>query len=118
MWILFAEGGYPMWFLVFFGVCTLLASAAFAYRPRRKALRLALGLGTTTLFSIGTGVAADLAQVGHHVPQYVQKHPDTTLTEAVLQGFAESMSPAIFGGFILTICALWVSLGLWRGYTD
>lgn len=118
MWILFAEGGYPMWFLVFFGVCTLLASAAFAYRPKRAALRLSLGLGLTTLCSIATGVAADLAQVGHQAPQYVRAHPDVNLAEALIQGFAESMSPAIFGGFILTICSLWLSLGLWRGYSD
>lgn len=118
MWVLFAEGGYPMWFLVFFGVLTLLASAAFAYRPKRAGLRLTLGLGLTTLCSIGTGVAADLAQVGHHAPEYVLRHPEVTLAEALAQGFAESMSPAIFGGFILTICALWMSLGLWRGYSE
>jgi hypothetical protein len=118
MLTLFAEGGYPMWFLVFFGICTLLAAAAFAYRPERARLRLTVGLAATTLCSIGTGVAADLAQVGHHVGEYHRAHPGSTLPELVLQGFAESMSPAIFGGFILTIVALWVSLGLWRGFAD
>jgi hypothetical protein len=114
MFILFTEGGYPMWFLIAFGLCSLLAAASFAYKPARAKLRLTIGLAITTLCSIGTGVAADLAQVGHQLPHYLAKHPETNWTEAWSQGLAESLSPAIFGGFILTIVALWTSLGLWR----
>ena len=114
MWTLMEEGGYPMWFLVTFGIATLLAAAGFAFRPETARLRLTLGLGTTTLISIGTGVVADLAAVGHQAPAYLAKHPEQDLATVLLQGFAESLSPAIFGGFILTIVALWVSVGLWR----
>ncbi|HEX2731297.1 MAG TPA: hypothetical protein VHM70_06830 [Polyangiaceae bacterium] len=118
MWILFQEGGYPMWFLICFGLLTLISAAAFAHKPKRQKLRLTLGLGVTTLCSIATGVAADVAAVGHQAPDYLKAHPTESLATVLLQGVAESLSPAIFGGFILTIVALWVSVGLWRGYTD
>lgn len=114
MWMLFAEGGYPMWFLLAFGVAALVAGARFAWRPNRRAFRVCLGLSSTTLLSVFAAVATDLSAVGHRAPEYLSQHPELSLAEVVLSGVGESMSPAIFGFTMLIMTALLVSYGLSR----
>lgn len=114
MMTLFQEGGFPMWFLLAFGTLLLISGARFAMRPDPARLRLALALSAATLFTMLTAVSADLATVGHQVPNYVARHPETTLATAVLQGFAESLSPAILGSTVLTLAALFIALGFHR----
>lgn len=111
---LFREGGFPMWFLLAFGTLLLIAGARFAMRPDATRLRLALALGAATLFTMLTAVAADLATVGHQAPTYLTRHPEMTLPAVLLQGVAESMSPAILGSTMLTLAALFIALGLHR----
>ena len=114
MWMLFLEGGYSMWFLLAFGLATIAAAGRFGWRPSRAGLRVCIGLGATTLFSIFTGVAVDLSAVGHKVPEYVVEHPGTNFAETVLLGVAESMSPAIIGFTFLGMASLLVTYGLSR----
>ena len=114
MWTLVIEGGYPMWFLMLFGIAGLVAAVGYARRPTRSGLQVVVGLGITTLMSICTGTAADLAAVGHKAPEYVRSHPNMKLPEVILAGVGESMSPAILGFSLLTIVALVVTLGLRR----
>jgi len=114
MLTLFREGGFPMWFLLVFSALALLSGARFALRPGGARLRLTSALGAATLFSTFTAVCADLAMVGHHLPEYVAGHPGETLATGLLQGFAESMSPAILGFAVLTLVALCVALGQYR----
>ena len=111
---LFLEGGFPMWFLLIFGVLSLICGARFALRPGAARLRLVTALSLATLFTVLTAVAADLAMVGHHAPDYLAKHPDQSLASVLLQGFAESMSPAIMGFTMLTLVALFIALGCYR----
>ena len=61
-----------------------------------------------------TALCADLAMVAHHAPEYVAAHPGETLTTALLQGVAESMSPTILGFTVLTLVALFIALGHYR----
>lgn len=103
-----------MWFLLAFGTLLLIAGARFAMRPDATRLRLALALGAATLFTMLTAVAADLATVGHQAPTYLTRHPEMTLPAVLLQGVAESMSPAILGSTMLTLAALFIALGLHR----
>jgi len=111
---LFQEGGFPMWFLLAFGALLLIAGARYALRPDPARLRLTLALGAATLFTILTAVSTALATVGHQVPNYVARHPEVTLATAVLQGVAESLSPAILGSTVLTLAALFIALGFHR----
>src|SRR5512147_2007460 len=94
---LFIEGGFPMWFLAAFGLLTLVFAARFAGAPVRRPLRIALAMAAAAAFTTLTGLCTDLAMVGHHAPEYLSSHPETTLVEVLLQGMAESLSPAILG---------------------
>ncbi|HTA88382.1 MAG TPA: hypothetical protein VK745_02360 [Polyangiaceae bacterium] len=114
MLTLFEEGGFPMWFLLAFSVLTLLSAARFATRPHASRLRLATALGVATLFTTLTAICADLAQVGHELPGYLERHRELPLSSAILQGVAESMSPAIVGFTVLSLSALVLALGFYR----
>ncbi len=115
---LFQEGGFPMWFLLVFGVLSLIFGARFALRPSPSRLRLAAALSLATLFTVLTAIAADLAMVGQHAPDYLSRHPEQSLSTVLLQGFAESMSPAILGFTMLTLVALFIALGCYRDSAD
>jgi hypothetical protein len=114
MLTLFREGGFPMWFLLVFGGLLLVAGARFAMRPDSARLRLALALGAATSFTMVTAICADLATVGHQAPGYLARHPEMTLASVLLQGMAESLSPAILGCTVLTLAALFIGLGCYR----
>jgi hypothetical protein len=110
----FAEGGFAMFFLLAFGVATLIAASLYAMRVTRAAFRMTLGLAVATGGATLAGICVDLATVGHQVPEYVQKHPGVSLAEAVLQGLAESLAPGVLGFTFLSLAALIVTLGFYR----
>ncbi|HKO48037.1 MAG TPA: hypothetical protein VJV79_09955 [Polyangiaceae bacterium] len=114
MLTLFREGGFPMWFLLVFGGLLLISGARFAIRPDALRLRVALALGAATWFTMVTAVCAALATVGHQAPAYLARHPEMTLASVLLQGIAESLSPAILGSTVLTLAALSIALGSYR----
>jgi hypothetical protein len=111
---LFRQGGFPMWFLLAFGSAALVAGARFAWSPSSRSPKPVLALGGATGFATLTGICAALSQVGHHAPAYLRKHPELTLPEVLLQGFAESMSPGILGFTLLSATALLLALGWQR----
>lgn len=111
---LFIEGGVPMWFLLIFGLATMIFSARFAYAPVRRTLRTTFALGGATLLTIFTGICTDLATVGHQVPAYLKAHPEMPLSDIILQGIAESLSPGVMGFSMLSLSALIVALGFHR----
>ncbi len=86
--------------------------------PSRRRLELTRALVLTTVASILTGTAADVAQVGHHASEYVAGHPSDTLATVALLGLGESMSPSIFGFSCLAIVGVLVALGVYRGGTE
>jgi len=114
MLTLFQEGGFPMWFLLAFGGLLLIAGVRFAMHPGSARLRLTLALGAATLFTTVTAVSTALATVGHQVPTYLARHPEQTLPSVLLQGVAESLSPAIVGCTVLALAALLIALGCYR----
>lgn len=118
MLTLFTEGGFPMWFLLAFGLATLIFATRFAWAPLRRTLRTTFALAGATAFTTLTSICTDLAAVGHHLPGYVTKHPDTTLAQALLQGIAESLSPGILGFTMLSLTALILALGFQREVLD
>jgi hypothetical protein len=110
----FTEGGFAMFFLLAFGIATLVAAVLYAVRVTRSALRVALALAAATGFATLTGICVDLAEVGHSAPDYVRRHPEMSLVEAVLQGVAESLAPGILGFTVLSLAALILTLGFYR----
>ena len=114
MLTLVREAGFPIWFVLAFGALTLLCCARYAAAPRFERLPLAGALALATLFSTITAVCADLATVGHQGPTFLAQHPGTELYALLLQGGAESLSPAIIGFSVLTLSALLTALGCYR----
>jgi len=114
MMTLMIEGGFPMWFLLLFGLLALGAAVRFAHRPQPRFLRLAMALGMATLWATLTGTFAALAAVGKHAPVYQREHPGTTLSEVLLLGVAESMSAGILGFTLLALTALCLAAGFYR----
>src|SRR4051812_31589969 len=110
----FAEGGFAMFFLLAFGVATLISASLYAARVTRVAFRMTLALGSATGSATLGGICVDLATVGHQASEYVQKHPGVSLAETVLQGFAESLAPGVLGFTFLALAALIVTLGFYR----
>lgn len=115
---LFIEGGYPMWFLLVAALAALAAALSFAVRPSPRRLALTRGLCSTTLASILTGTAVDIATVGHQAPEYLAHHPGETMASVVLQGLGESMSPAIFGFSCIAVVCLLISFGIHRAESE
>ena len=107
----FVVGGWSMWFLLILGGLCLLAAGGFAFRPDPTQLPRIASLSRAVGWSALVGVASDLAAVGFHIPHKPEwaHSPDVHLL--VLEGFAESMSPAIFGGALLSVASLLVAAG-------
>jgi hypothetical protein len=110
----FKEGGFPMFFLLAFGLAALVLAGLYARVPSRARLRQTIALSFATGFTAVTGTAKAIAMVGHHVSAYLARHPEMALPEVLLQGLAESMAPLILGFTLLSLVALVVAVGLYR----
>jgi len=114
MTTLIREGGFPVFFLLLFGLLAMAFAVRFATAPSQRVFRTALVLCVATLLTSINGMFAAFAAVGHHAPEYVTRHPGTSLPEVVLVGFAESMAPGILGFTVLSLVSLVLALGVWR----
>jgi len=103
-----------MFFLLAFGLAALAFAVRFAVAPSQRAFRTAAALSAATAFTAITGICAAFAAVGHQAPDYLKRHPESTLAEVVLLGIGESMSPGILGFTMLSLVAIIVALGVWR----
>jgi len=113
MYTMIREGGWPMWFVLAFGLTALGTAARYAMAPSERLRALARGFGLTTALASIQAVAADLAAVGHNVPANWEqmKMTNELLPRLLLQGFAECMAPAIMGFSMVTLAALLYGLG-------
>jgi hypothetical protein len=110
----FLNGGWSMWFLSAVGLVVIVAASSFVLRPDPQRLERIRYLALAEAWGILTGTAVDLGEVGLYVaskPEWAQR-PDLALI--VLQGFGESMSPALLGGSVLSVVALLCAAGLGR----
>ena len=118
MWTLIEWGGFPIWFVLGFGLIALGSAGLFARRPDRRGLGLTIGMSVATLFSILNGVAADLATVGHSImvnwDRFTSEAGPANIARIAGQGIAESLSPAIIGCTLLSLTWLVASVGLRR----
>jgi hypothetical protein len=118
MGTLMTEGGFPMFLVLAFGLATLLLAARFAYQPDGRSPAPVWSLAIVTVATAVTGVAADLAAVGHQAPRFLQEHVGDgagyDLPRVLIQGFAESMAPAILGSTFVALAGLLIAVGLLR----
>lgn len=120
MWTLIRNGGViPMSVLLLFGLVSLLASGWFAVRGERKLLGFVKGMAAATLF---TTLAASAAAVGAtlYAASDTMAHDNMFHGELVnpwhlvVQGLAESTSPAILGFSFLALTAMLGAVGARR----
>jgi hypothetical protein len=104
----FRNGGMPMGFVLGLGALAVLSALRFMGAPDRRRVATVISLSVATAFSALTGVATDLAVTAHYAAASDQAHALT------LQGFSESMSPAILGGVFLTVTWMIMAAGFRR----
>jgi hypothetical protein len=109
MLLLIREGGFPMVFVIGFGLITLIAAIGFAVRPARRKLPFLRGMSMATLFAILSGICADLAAVGHNVPARLADDPKWYFS--LILGFGESMAPGILGFTVLALAWMVSAVG-------
>lgn len=122
MYILFRDGGFPMFFILGFGFVALGWAAWYAARGKKKALGFVYAMMLTTLFATGSGVAADLGTVfktlggsGDVDDQHQQFGRDKDhRADILLMGLGESMAPAIMGLSLLALTSLLLAVGAAR----
>ena len=107
-------GGFPMWFILLFGLIALGTSALFWLRPDQRRLEFIRFMSRATLYSVGAGVAADLAAVFIRVPSKPEWAHSPNLHLIVMEGLGESMTPCILGFTLLSLAAFLTALGVRR----
>ena len=113
---LFRNGGFPMFFVLAFGFVGLAAATWYAFRPNARSFGFIVWMGGATLFSTLMGTAADLGTTAFFVARMSEHEPTLARPFAILvEGFAESMSPAIMGFSLLAMISLVTAVGKARG---
>jgi|CXWL01.1.fsa_nt_gi hypothetical protein len=115
MWTLIRNGGViPMMFIVVFGLLGLGASFYFAVRAERRLLGFIHGMMQAVLFATLAATAADLGATLYAASRAWEASGDGQALRAghlVVQGFAESTSPAILGFSFLAVTAMLTAVG-------
>lgn len=107
----FQAGGVPMWFVLLFGVASLVAAGAFAISPDPRKVEAVRALTWAAVFSIAAGIVADLAAVGSNVPAHPEWSVSPKIHLIVMQGFAESMTPGVLGFSLLALTWMVMAVG-------
>jgi len=110
----FRAGGFGMWFVLLFGGIDLAAAVIFAARPEKRRLGAIVAVGVATLLSTGNAIVTDLATVCSKVPTNPEWANSPRIHLVIMQGIAESLTPAVLGLSLLTLVALTVAVGYRR----
>jgi hypothetical protein len=117
MLTLMRNGGFPMWFILLFGLMSLGAAAYFAMRTEQRVYGFIKWMSVATLCTVVSGTAADLGETCFTVASVLQGKPGPAGYEHVawyamlLEGVAESMSPVIMGVSLVGLTALLTAIG-------
>jgi hypothetical protein len=107
----FQAGGVAMWFVLLFGVASLVAAGAFAVSPDPRKVEAVRALTGAAVFSIAAGIVADLAKVGSTVASHPEWSVSPKIHLIVMQGFAESMTPGVLGFSLLALTWMVMAVG-------
>jgi hypothetical protein len=108
------EGGWAMWPILIFGLVCLAAAIRFARRPSGDRLACVGAIWLTVLCAVVHGMLIDVAAVLRAVGD-PDRFPDAVLVRVLFTGLKESSRPGALGGIFLTLGALLVTIGLFRG---
>jgi hypothetical protein len=108
------EGGWAMWVILIFGLVCLGAAINFARRPSGDRLACVGAMWLTTLCAVLHGMLTDVASVFQGVAD-PERFPDVIFLRVLFTGLKESTRPGALGGIFLTLGALCVAIGLFRG---
>jgi hypothetical protein len=103
----FLAGGFPMVFVVVFGLVSLGSAVLFALRPTAGRLASVVAYATAVLLTSIAGTALDLGVVFSRF----QDFPADNASAFVLMGCAEALSPVILGFSLISITALVAGIG-------
>ena len=112
MMYLMKAGGFPMWIVLLFGIISLAGAILFVREPEEGKLGFIRGMSVATVFAILSGVFSDIAATCYHAVNVAEFR--TNMTESVIVGISESMSPAILGFSILAVVWLVTAVGVRR----
>src|SRR4051812_41254039 len=73
------EGGFPVLFLLAFGLVAMAFAVRFASAPTQRVFRTTLALSAATLLTSINGIFAAFSAVAHHAPEFVKSHPGDSL---------------------------------------
>lgn len=115
MWTLIRNGGVvPMVFILVFGLLALGASFHFALRSQRRSLGFIKSMAQATLFATLAATAADLGATlyaASHAWEQPGEGQPLGAAHLIVEGFAESTSPAILGFSFLALTAMLTAVG-------
>jgi hypothetical protein len=104
----FRDGGWSMFVIVVFGMLTLGSAGFYAARPDGRREGFLRWMSRAMLWSILAGLASDIGATCHFTR--TMSDPDER-SRTVMQGLAESMSPAIMGFSLLAVAAFLTAVG-------
>ena len=103
-------GGWSMWFVLLLGLGSLVAAVLFVAKKDLGKLALVRALSLATVFSIASGLCANVATV----MKFAADDPPEGVVKVVMYGLAESLAPGILGFTMLSISWLLVAVGTRR----
>jgi hypothetical protein len=109
MLTLFRNGGFPMFFILFFGATALATAFWFALRPSERHEGFIRWMGRATLYATFSGTLADLLAVMRYVVGHELEGDRRALV--LCEGLGESLSPGIMGFSFLALVALMTAVG-------
>ena len=105
----FRNGGFPMFFILFFGAVALATAFWFAVRPSDRHDGFIKWMARATLYATVSGTLADFLAVMRYVVREQLQGDRRALI--LCEGFAESLSPGIMGFSFLALVALMTAVG-------
>jgi hypothetical protein len=116
---LLQEGGFPVWFVLLFGIAALAAAVAYAARPQPRRIGPLFGLSMATLFATLSSAAANLGAVFHTLAGTDSRHPEMSFqvkegSLILMEGLGEAMSTPILGFALLSLVGLFYAVGAMR----
>ena len=115
MWSNFyAAGGFGMYPTSLFGFLLIAASVLYAWRPAKKAGRLALVLGAVTFSAglLGTSVGVC------NSARYISQVPPADQLQMLALGCEESLHNLVLGLMLVVLAGLIAAVGVLRGSTS
>lgn len=108
------EGGWGMWTVLLFGGTCLGAGVRFAARPSPRWLWFTGALWVTVLTAVTHAMLTNVSAVCRFLedPDHV---PDAQVARVLFAGIKEASRPGALGGIFLTLAALSVAIGVFRG---